>query len=317
MIYSQSPLVGSKRKRYRQHRPGHSNTFRSFRAAIAGSRWSAPSVNNGPYRKDAATSSQEAAQLLHLSKTALLAGLLAVLLVVTGLRGYQALENSGAFQVRQITVQGCRTVREEQVLALADIRQGMPLLGFNLPETEQRIRSHPWIDQVSIRRSWPDSLHIQVQERRPLALVNREGSGSQSLYYVDQSGKIFAPVESGQDIDFPVITGMDLPEEPRGFNLSEGAAADAVQFLRLAAQGNPILPMQALSEIQISRDKGIIVYLAERPFPIYIGYGKIKTRYYQLVRLLERLYRKEKIEYIREIRMDYQTDRILVASLKP
>jgi hypothetical protein len=150
-----------------------------------------------------------------------------------------------------------------------------------------------------------------------LALVNREGNGSQSLYYVDQGGTIFAPVESGQDTDFPVITGMNLPEEPRGFNLSEGVAADAVQFLRLTAQGNPILPMQALSEIQISRDKGIIVYLAERPFPIYIGYGKIKTRYYQLVRLLERLYRKEKIEYIREIRMDYQTDRILVASLKP
>jgi hypothetical protein len=231
------------------------------------------------------------------------------------LRGYQVLESSGAFRVRQITVQGCRTVREEQLLALAEIRQGAPLLGFNLSEAKQRIRQHPWIDRVSIQRSWPDTLLIEVQERRPLALINLEGG--QGLHYVDQNGIVFAPVEAGQDLDFPVITGISLPGIPPGFSLREGAAADAVQFLQLTAQGNPILPMQALSEVRVSREQGIIAYLAERPFPIYIGCGNIKPRYYQLVRLLERLYRKEKIDHIREIRMDYQLGRILVASLEP
>jgi hypothetical protein len=312
---SQSPLVGSKRKRYRQHRAGRSSTFRSFRAAVAGSRWAAPPVSNGPYRKDAASLSSAPEQLLHLSKSAILAGLLAVLLAVTGLRGWQYLESSGVLQLRQITVQGCHAVREEQLLALADIRQGAPMLSFNLPELERRIRQHPWIDRVNIQRVWPESLLIEVQERRPLALINLEGS--QGLYYVDQNGTIFAPAAPGQDLDFPVITGIVPPGEPQGSHLAEGGAADAVQFLRLAAQGNPILPLQAISEIHVSREQGIIAYLAERPFPIYIGYGKIKPRYYQLVRLLERLYRKEKIEYIREIRMDYQPGRILVACLNP
>ena len=53
------------------------------------------------------------------------------------------------------------------------------------------------------------------------------------------------------------------------------------------------------------------------PFLFIWDMGKIRTRYYQLVRLLEQLYRKEKIEDIREIRMDYQPGRILVAKLEP
>jgi hypothetical protein len=78
-----------------------------------------------------------------------------------------------------------------------------------------------------------------------------------------------------------------------------------------------MLPLQALSEIHVTQEKGIILYLAERPFPIYLGYGNIRTRYYQLIRLLEHLYQKGSIEHIREIRMDYKADRILVARLEP
>lgn len=305
--------LSPKSSRYRRLRPSHSSAFRRFRAAAAGQHWGAPPVKNGPYTKDGASLSGDAAgQLLRLSKATVLALLLAVLLALLLLRGWQAVERSGIFQLRQINVQGCRTLREEELLALAELRPGGPLFDINLPAAEERVRSHPWIDTVSIRRSWPDTLHVLVQERRPLALVNLEqGLG---LHYIDQNGLIFAPAKPGQDLDFPVLTGIS--PQP-GASLAEGPAAEAVQLLQLAAQGNPILPLQALSELHLSRDGEIIAYLAERPFPIHVGCGKIKARYYQLVRLLERLYRKEKIEDIREIRMDYQPGRILVAKLKP
>ena len=306
------PQLSPKNSRYRRLRPSHSSAFRRFRAAASGQHWGAPPVKNGPYGKDGASLGGDASagQLLRLSKAAVLAMLLTVLLAMTLLRGWQAVERSGIFQLRQINVQGCRIVREEELLALTELRLGVPLFGIDLPEAEQCVRRHPWIDTVSIRRSWPDTLHVLVQERRPLALINLE----KGLHYVDQHGAVFALVEPGQDIDFPVLTGLDL--QP-GASLTEGPAAEAVQLLQLAAQGNPILPLQALSELHLSRDGEIIAYLAERPFPIHLGYGRIRPRYYQLVRLLERLYRKEKIENIRKIRMDYQPGRILVAKLEP
>ncbi|MCW5211088.1 cell division protein FtsQ/DivIB, partial [Desulfobulbus sp. N3] len=166
----------------------------------------------------------------------------------------------------------------------------------------------PWVDQVEVERVWPDTLTIRVHEYRPLAMINIEGK-QQGLYYLDHHGIVFAPVESLQDIDYPVITGFAPPDgsgEVPGLDLAEGAMAeDVCDFLHVAARGNPILPLQSISEIHINREKGIIVYLVEHPFPIYVGYGNIEKRYYQLVKLLERFYRKKRIEGIEEIRMDY------------
>lgn len=299
--------------RYRRVRPSHSSAFRRFRTAVTGQSWNAPPVRNGPYGKNGSSlgsSSSAGQQLLRLSKTAVLALLLTVLLGLTLLRGWQAVERSGTFQLRQINVQGCRIVREEELLALADLRLGGPLFEISLPEAEERVRRHPWIDTVSIRRFWPDTLHVLVQERRPLALINLE----KGLHYVDQNGMVFAPVEPGQDVDFPVLTGLDLPP---GASLADGPAAAALQFFQLAAQGDPGLPLQALSELHLSRNGEIIAYLTERPFPIHLGYGRIKSRYYQLVKLLNLLYHKDKIKNVREIRMDYQSGRILVVKLEP
>ena len=257
----------STNSRYRRHRLGHSNAFRRFRAAVTGQHGTIPPVKNGPYSKDGASlSSSSAGQLVRLSQATVLAGLMIVLVAVVLLRGWQAVERSRIFQLRQINVQGCRAGREEELLALAELRLGTPLFSIDLKEAEQRLRRHPWIDTVSLRRSWPDTLSLLVQERRPLALVNLE----QGLHYVDQYGTVFAPVEPGQDIDFPVLTGLDLLP---GTSLAAGPATEAIQFFQLVAQGNPILPLQALSEIHLSRNGEIIAYLAERPFPIHLGYG--------------------------------------------
>lgn len=306
-------MVGSKKRRYQQQRPGRSGTFRHFRSSFVDSRYSPPSVGAWPYRKN--SGAQYASGLAHCSKAAVLISLLTVLLVLLGWQAYYFIEYAQIFSVRKITVQGSRIATEKQVLALAAITFGMPMLGFTAHEAEQRISTHPWIKQATVHRSWPYSVRIAVQERQPLALVNLENT--LGLYYLDHNGKVFAPAEPGQDLDFPVLTGLRLRQPPADIHDAGEEAIEAVRFLRFAALGNPILPMQSISEIHISRENGIIAYLVERPFPIHLGYGTIRTRYYQLVRLLEQLYSKEKIEHIQEIRMDYQADRILVSKTEP
>ena len=148
-------------------------------------------------------------------------------------------------------------------------------------------------------------------------MINIEEEEGQSLYYVGHQGKVFAQVDDSQDLDFPVITGVQSTGELTGNMIGDkGLVAQAFQFLRLAATGNPIVPLQTISEVNVSPEKGLVVYLVDHPFPIYMGYDNISTRYSQLVTLLERLYRKKKIQEIKEIRMDYQEGRILVAKVE-
>jgi hypothetical protein len=203
---------------------------------------------------------------------------------------------------------------QAEILDLGDIEQGRGLLSLDVARAEEDIARHPWIDQVSIHRLWPSTLTIQVSEHQPLAMLNIEHEKESKLYYVDRKCKVFSRVKDVYDLDFPVITGVELQGEALGRTLTgKGLVGDALLFLRLAARGNPIVPLQTISEVHLSRDQGLIVYLVDRPFPIYMGQGSIRTGYYHLVKLLERLYRKEKILEIKEIRMGYQQGRILVA----
>ena len=276
-------------------------------------------VNMGRYQQPASVVRQPEWNIQLIRKSFLLL-MLVMLFVGAGRWGFRTLERSGTFSVRRVTVQGNRMSNEAQIRTLADIKRGDQLFSVTPEEVAERIRQHPWVDRAEVERVWPDTLTIRVHEHRPLAMINIEGK-QQGLYYLDHHGIIFAPVESLQDIDYPVITGFvptDENEEIPGLDLGEDAMTeDMREFLHVAARGNPILPLQSISEIHMNREKGIIVYLVEHPFPIYVGYGNVEKRYYQLVKLLERFYRKKRIEGIEEIRMDYHEGRILVARSEP
>lgn len=220
--------------------------------------------------------------------------------------------NWSYFRIHDIEVSGCLMTTPGNLKKFANISFEMNMLTLDPEAMQERLQKHPWIAHADIKRIWPDGLAITVQEHRPNALiVNTDEDG---LRYLDRKGKIFAVVAPGQDVDFPVITGLDV------FNTDEEKErllSEASSFLRLAERNNPNLPAQNISEIHFNSAGELIVYLVEQPFPIYIGKGDIKRKYYQLWKVLEVLYRKKKgkaiIDSVAYIRMDYQENKVLVA----
>ncbi|MCI5158125.1 MAG: FtsQ-type POTRA domain-containing protein [Candidatus Electrothrix sp. AUS1_2] len=311
--------MARKKIQYRRQRAGRSPVLRQLRSSYVRPTQLRIRVNIGRYQQPTSVARQPELNLWLIRKGILL--LVLILLFTLAVRwGFRTLERSGVFSVHRVTVQGNRMSNEVQIRALADIQQGVQLFDVTAEEIAERIRQHPWIDQVEVERVWPDTLTVRVTEHRPLAMINIEGE-QEGLYYLDDRGTVFVSVDPLQDIDYPVVTGVSPPDGKSagaGFQLGGDARTGEVcEFLHVAARGNPILPLQSISEVHLEREKGIIVYLVEHPFPIYIGYGNVERRYYQLVKLLERLYRKETIEGIREIRMDYHDGRILVARSEP
>jgi cell division septal protein FtsQ len=247
-------------------------------------------------------------------------GMVALCCIAVGVCGFyfrQVMTQSDIFRLSTLSVQGNRLVKKVQILDMGGIEQGINLLAFDTARSEAAIRKHAWIESAEIERSWPSALTIKVHEYRPLAMINIESETNQGLYYVDGQGRVFAKVEKEHELDFPVITGVESLDKVSGTVIAQtGLAAEAFQVIRLAAKGNPIVPLQTISEVNVSPGKGIIVYLVDRPFPIYMGFDGMRTKYNKLVKLLDRLYRKKKIEEIKEIRMDYFENRILVAKVE-
>lgn len=236
------------------------------------------------------------------------------LLAVIGWGGARLLLRSDIFRLTDIRISGTRITTERQILELAGLQQGSSLLQFNTKAAEARIAANPWVEQVKINAQWPSTLTIVVSEYQPFALANIEEGKERRLRYVSRDGHVFSEVGSGQEFDLPVITGLVLQKDIEADQFVPGGLAEAAcTFLSLAAKGNAILPVQSVSEVNVDRQQGLVVFLLDRPFPVYFGKDRLPMKYFRLVRVLEQLYAKKQVDAVKEIRMDYSDDKILVA----
>ncbi|MGE4558960.1 MAG: cell division protein FtsQ/DivIB [Desulfobulbus sp.] len=247
--------------------------------------------------------------LVSLFLSGLLVGIAALLLWMGG----RWLLGSDVFRLSDIRITGEQKVSERQILDLAGLQQGGNLMQFDVARAKERIESLPWVNQVEIHTQWPSTVDIVVSEHQPFALVNVEEGKERHLYYLSHSGRLFAEAEQGQELDYPVITGVRADKDVADGRFVQGSvAAAAAHLLQIAAKGNTVLPIQAISEVHADEAKGVILYLVDRPFPVYFGTDRLQTKYYRLVRVLEQLYAKKLVDAVKEIRMDYLDDKVLV-----
>ena len=228
---------------------------------------------------------------------------------------YRQLCHSDFFQITTMKIEGNRMVSKEQISTLSRVDIHSNLLAINVSQVRSLLESHPWIAGVDITRDWPNRLVITIREKKPFALLNRETG----LFYLNKKGHIIAAAGQSQELDFPVITGLErYPFDPAHSERTPDILQDAVKLLELAGRNNSILPEQNISEIHINGQGTIHLHLLEKPFPIYMGSdGDISTRYYRLIKVLRDLYRTKEFSSVSYIRMDYQEDTILVGKEQP
>ena len=223
---------------------------------------------------------------------------------------FHRLSNSDFFQITSLKIEGNRMTSKEQIAALSKVDIHSNLMAIKVSEVKSLLESHPWIAGVDISRDWPNRLVITVKEKKPVALLSRDSG----LFYLDNKGMIIAAAAPSQELDFPVITGLkNFSFNPAGGNQVPESLQQCMTLLKLADRNNIILPEQNISEIHISRNEELILYLLERAFPIYLGKdGDISTRYHRLVKVLRDLYKSKEFSEVSYIRFDYQKDSILV-----
>jgi len=236
-----------------------------------------------------------------------------LLVVFTGFAAneiYQKLCYGDFFQITAMKIDGNRMASNKQISTLSKVDIHSNLLAINVSQVKSLLESHPWIERAAITRKWPNQLLITVKEKKPVAILSRDTG----LFYLDNKGHMIAVASPSQELDFPVITGLE------GFSFRSTHSAqtpvilrDVMGLLKLAARKNSILPEQNISEIHITKNNAMLLYLLERTFPIYMGAdGDISIRYNQLAKVLRNLYKTKEFSKVAYIRLDYQKNTILV-----
>jgi cell division protein FtsQ len=80
--------------------------------------------------------------------------------------------------VRSVTVTGVHLVPRSEVLAVAGVEPGTPLIRVNTAEVAARIDTIRQVRSALVRRSWPDRVVIVVRERTAALAVTAPANGN-------------------------------------------------------------------------------------------------------------------------------------------
>ncbi len=183
----------------------------------------------------------------------------------TGHWVYVHLLEDPCFRVREVEIEGCGKIRPEAIRSLIAI-EGMPnLFTVRLEEIARHVETHPWIDHVVVRKVFPNKIRVQIDERKPIAILQLE-----KLYYIDAKGVVFSPVGEGDGYNFPFLTGLTRQALEKDSESSRDLLMRALELVRLTEK-EKVSPIEEISEIHMSRTFGIDCYARANGLEVKMG----------------------------------------------
>ncbi len=196
--------------------------------------------------------------------------------------GYDWIIRTPYLAVRETVVRGCKELTEKDIMALAAVQSAPNILSLNLDAIARRIRVNPWIRNVSIGREFPNRLVIVVQEREPVALLERENT----LYLLDGDGTPFKKVEPGEGNDLPVLTGF-----VRAGRIDEPLLKNSLALLNTLAAAKEVPPIGAASESHGDETFGLSLF-TDMGLCLQLGFEGYETKLKRLIPVMEDLDKK-------------------------
>ncbi len=97
---------------------------------------------------------------------------------------------------------GFEYLSREQVERVLHPHLQKRFFALDLNDMQQALLEMPWIKGVSVRRHWPDSVQVSLEEQQPVA---RWGS----KHLISNEGKVFTPDDIAAFSAMPVLDGPD------------------------------------------------------------------------------------------------------------
>jgi len=126
----------------------------------------------------------------------------------TAVNGAYGLTVRAGFSVQALYLEGRNRTSMEEIDKAIAIKKGDPILQLSLNDVRERLQKIESIKFAAVERSLPDTLHIRIVEREPVALWQHQGK----LTPVDDQGMIMSDLDTAPYQHLPLIIGDDAPQ---------------------------------------------------------------------------------------------------------
>ena len=219
------------------------------------------------------------------SRMAVLRLVLVVVAVVAGL--YQAaglVLTTGALSVRHISIDGNTRMSRGEIAAVLEGLDGANILTVDLEAWRQRLRRSPWVADARVRRIFPSTIRVVVEEREPIGI----GRLGDQLFLVDRTGTIIDEFGPGYAaLDLPVIDGLSAGTRGGTTLVDPIRAALAGRLLR-SLERSPHL-VKRISQIDVADPRDAAVILDGDAAVVRLGHELFAERLQSYVDVAEAL----------------------------
>lgn len=170
--------------------------------------------------------------------------LAAIGVLLLGLGGYGVWFSSWV-TVEGVEVSGNTTLPAARIEKVAAAPTGRPLARVDLDAIQARVEAIPAVRSATVSRSWPHTVHVEIVERVPVAVVDR-GNGLQA---VDDEGVLFGSYPRRPEGLPLVITRPDVKADA----LAEAARVIGALRSDIAARVR-FIDVQSIDAIKLETD---------------------------------------------------------------
>ena len=110
--------------------------------------------------------------------------------------------------VKAVKISGQSRLSEPDVLALAGITPKISVLFFDVEAARARLEAAPLVSHASVRKLYPDQIVIEIEERTPAGLWQRDGE----VKTVAADGAVIDELEGHGPSDLPFVVGAGANE---------------------------------------------------------------------------------------------------------
>jgi cell division protein FtsQ len=204
-------------------------------------------------------------------------------------------------KIKQLDIEGNRIVGANEIIQLAHVQVGTLLYKVNLTTIQQSVMSHHYIKDAIVERNLPNTIHIQVTERIPIAIVN-----STETIYLDEDGVVLPRSVSHRILDLPMISGISTNEQLNlGSTLSQADVREALRLLSTMKRVYRTM-YHNISEVQLRSGGDIILYSTEGGVPIIFGHGELASKLVRLDTFWNTIVRTRGPQHLQYVDLRYQ-----------
>jgi len=187
-------------------------------------------------------------------------------------------------------VQTDGTLQREQILSVADLREGENIFRVNLARVHERLQELPQVDEVEVIRKLPAEIDIRIVERKPIAWITSEKQiadpfASDAAFLVDARGVLMKEKKLLPEyLGLPLILGCASESLAAGKTVGSPETKATLELLRLSTRSFMQTRFQ-IREIDVS--KGYCLAVTDKNHSrVTFGFDNLDTQLQRLEQFL-------------------------------